>query len=211
MGRRPAKCYRYVKNKPFIRGRYCRGVPDAKIRIFDVGSKKINCDAFPACVHLISHEREQVSSEALEAARIACNKYMIKNAGKESFHIRIAVQPYHVIRINKMLSCAGADRLQTGMRGAYGKPVGTAARVKIGQILMSIRCKDAHIDASKEALRRAKFKFAGQQSVVMSRNWGFTGIRREDYETMKDEGKAIPNGVVVKVVHRRGRLTEKNH
>ena len=23
-----------------------------------------------------------------------------------------------------MLSCAGADRLQTGMRGAYGKPQG---------------------------------------------------------------------------------------
>ena len=43
-----------------------------------------------------------------------------------------------------MLSCAGADRLQTGMRGAYGKPQGTVARVNIGQPLMSIRCKDAH-------------------------------------------------------------------
>jgi ribosomal protein L16/L10AE len=30
-------------------------------------------------------------------------------------------------------------RLQTGMRGAYGKAHGTAARVKIGQILMSVR------------------------------------------------------------------------
>merc|ERR1719278_2282827 len=36
-----------------------------------------------------------------------------------------------------MLSCAGADRLQTGMRGAYGKAHGTAARVRIGQILLS--------------------------------------------------------------------------
>ncbi|RWW34088.1 hypothetical protein GW17_00001178, partial [Ensete ventricosum] len=39
--------------------------------------------------------------------------------------------PFHVLRINKMLSCAGADRLQTGMRGAFGKPQGTCARVSI--------------------------------------------------------------------------------
>lgn len=51
--------------------------------------------------------------------------------------------PYHVIRINKMLSCAGADRLQTGMRGAFGKPNGTVARVNIGQIILSVRTRDS--------------------------------------------------------------------
>ncbi|KAG8480804.1 hypothetical protein CXB51_025560 [Gossypium anomalum] len=65
-------------------------------------------------------EGENVSSEALEAARIACNKYMAKYAGKDAFHLRVRVHPFHVLRINKMLSCAGADRLQTGMRGAFG-------------------------------------------------------------------------------------------
>jgi hypothetical protein len=35
-------------------------------------------------------------------------------------------------------------RLQTGMRGAFGKPQGVCARVQIGQILLSIRCKDQH-------------------------------------------------------------------
>ena len=34
------------------------------------------------------------------------------------------------------------SRLQTGMRGAFGKAHGTAARVKIGQILMSVRGYD---------------------------------------------------------------------
>lgn len=91
-----------------------------------------------------SWEKENVSSEALEAARVAANKYMTKNAGKEAFHLRVRVHPFHVLRINKMLSCAGADRLQTGMRGAFGKPTGLAARVKIGQILLSIRCRDQH-------------------------------------------------------------------
>ena len=69
---------------------------------------------------------------------------MVKNCGKETFHLRMRVHPYHVLRINKMLSCAGADRLQQGMRGAFGKPLGTCARVAIGQILMSIRCKEAN-------------------------------------------------------------------
>ena len=59
---------------------------------------------------MVSMEKEQISSEALEAARVACNKYMVKTAGKESFHLRIRVHPWHVLRINKMLSCAGADR-----------------------------------------------------------------------------------------------------
>merc|ERR1711934_1139739 len=84
MGRRPAKCYRYQKNKPYIKSRYCRGVPDAKIRIYDLGRMKASVDDFPFCAHLTSDELEQVSSEALEACRIACNKYMTKNAGKDS-------------------------------------------------------------------------------------------------------------------------------
>ena len=64
-----------------------------------------------------------------------------------------------------MLSCAGADRLQQGMRGAFGKPNGTVARVAIGQILLSVRCKDQHGVHASEALRRAKFKFPGRQKV----------------------------------------------
>jgi hypothetical protein len=69
---------------------------------------------------------------------------MVKSGGgKDSFHLRVRAHPYHVVRINKMLSCAGADRLQTGMRGAWGKPNGTVARVNIGQILLSLRCRDS--------------------------------------------------------------------
>merc|ERR1711890_180530 len=97
-----------------------RGVPDPKIRISDLGKKKAGVDDFPLSVHLVSDELEQLSSEALEAARICCNKYLVKNCGKDSFHIR----------------------LQTGMRGAYGKAHGTAARVRIGQILISVRSYD---------------------------------------------------------------------
>lgn len=56
-------------------------------------------------------------------------------------------------------------RLQTGMRGAFGKPLGTVARVRIGQPIMSVRSNDRYKAQVVEALRRAKFKFPGRQKV----------------------------------------------
>lgn len=78
--------------------------------------RALEADVLSRPAHLLpfSWEKENISSEALEAARIAANKYMVKNAGKDAFHLRVRVHPFHVLRINKMLSCAGADRLQTG-------------------------------------------------------------------------------------------------
>jgi len=199
MGRRPGRCYRVIKNRPYIKSRYCRGVPDPKIRIYDLGKKKAHVDELPVCVHLVSLENEQLSSESLEAARICANKYFSKLAGKDSFHMRVRVHPWHVIRINKMLSCAGADRLQTGMRGAFGKPTGTVARVSIGQVLISVRCKEAHKAHIIEGLRRCKFKFPGQQKIVVSQKWGFTKYSREEYGKLKAEDKIIPDGAHCKV------------
>merc|ERR1712032_1520691 len=72
-------------------GRFNRGVPDPKIRIYDAGKKKYGVDEFPFAAHMVSMEKEQLSSESLEAARVACNKYMVKNAGKDAFHLRIRV------------------------------------------------------------------------------------------------------------------------
>lgn len=65
-----------IFNQPYPKSRFNRGVPDPKIRIFDLGRKKANVDDFPMCVHLVSNEYEQLSSEALEAARICANKYV---------------------------------------------------------------------------------------------------------------------------------------
>merc|ERR1739838_1059095 len=142
--------------------------------MYDGGMKKANWERFPACIHLVSGEKEQITSEALEAARIAANKYMQVNCGKEAFHMRIRVHPWHVVRINKMLSCAGADRLQTGMRHAYGKPQGTCARVRIGQTMLSIRTRETSKKFAIEALRRSKMKFPGRQNIFVSRRYGFT-------------------------------------
>ena len=178
-----------------------------------MGRKRASVDEFPFCCHLVSDEYEQLSSEALEAARICANKYVTKTSGKDSFHMRVRVHPFHVLRINKMLSCAGADRyvalsrcfsfvqlpfngnslprLQTGMRGAWGKPYGTVARVNIGQIILSIRTKDQNAPVVQEALRRARYKFPGRQKIIISRKWGFTNVNREDYLKLKEEKRVL--------------------
>jgi len=208
MGRRPACCYRYCKNKPYPKSRYNRGVPDPKIRSFDLGRKRASVDDFPFCAHLVSDEYEQLSSEALEAARICANKYCVKTSGKDSFHLRVRVHPFHVIRINKMLSCAGADRLQTGMRGAWGKPYGTVARVNIGQILLSIRTKESNAAVVIEALRRARYKFPGRQKIVVSKKWGFTNVDKAEYLKLKAEKRVIQDGSYVQFVRQRGNLEQ---
>jgi len=206
MGRRPARCYRYCKGKPFPKSRYNRGVPDPRIRIYDIGNKKAAWDALPVCLHLVSDEIEQLSSEALEASRIACNKYMTKTCGRDGFHMRIRCHPWHVNRINKMLSCAGADRLQAGMRGAYGKPQGKAARVTIGQILMSIRTEEKSVAHAIEAFRRTKMKFPGRQKIFKSLNYGFTHYTHNEIKEMQQEGSLIPCGAHVRKVAKKGNL-----
>jgi len=208
MGRRPARCYRYCKNKPYPKSRFCRGVPDPKIQIYDVGRKAAETDEFPLCVHLVSGEKEQLSSEALEAGRIVVNKCMTKYAGKDSFHLKVRAHPFHVLRINKMLSCAGADRLQTGMRQAYGKPTGTVARVEIGQIIFSVRSKDANEKQVIEALRRAKYKFPGRQNIIVSNAWGFTHFTRKQYEKYRAEGRIEDRGAHSVLRSARGPITE---
>lgn len=206
MGRRPARCYRCCRGKPYPKSRYNRGVPDPKIRIYDIGRKKAPVNQLGYSVHIVSDEVEQISSEALEAARIACNKYLTKHVGKDNFHLRCRVHPWHVIRINKMLSCAGADRLQTGMRQAFGKSYGKVARVKIGSILYSVRLDKQHVKPALEAFRRAKNKFPGRQKIIVSNKWGFTQLTRLDFQKRWAEGTIKSDGCSVKLVRPKGPL-----
>ena len=40
-----------------------------------------------------------------------------------------------------------------GMHGAFGKPYGKVARVGIGQVLLSMRCREDKTESAQEALR----------------------------------------------------------
>lgn len=126
--------------------------------------------------------------------------------GKDSFHLRVRLHPFHVLRINKMLSCAGADRLQTGMRQAFGKPVGLVARVNIGQIIFSVRSREANLKHVIEALRRCKYKFPGRQHIIVSSKWGFTPYTKEQYEVYRKQNRLEDRGTHVGFRAGKGKL-----
>ncbi|KAM7478457.1 hypothetical protein LguiA_026670 [Lonicera macranthoides] len=123
---------------------------------------------------------------------------MTRFAGKDAFHLRVRVHLFHVLRVNKM-SCAGADRLQISL-SAFSKPQDVCARVSIGQVLLSVRCKDSNSGHGQEALFCAKFKFPGQQKIIVRRKWGFTKFSRNDYFMWKSEGRILPDGVNAKLL-----------
>merc|ERR1712226_417128 len=128
----------------------------------------------------------------------------VNRTTKQGFPMRIRAHPFHVLRINKMLSCAGADRLQTGMRGAFGKAEGLCARVKIGQPLMSIRTKLSNKAVAIEALRRCKFKFPGQQKIYVSKKHGFTKLTHEEYQQGREDGTVQVDGAYCKYINDNG-------
>lgn len=194
MGRRPFKCYRYIKGKPYPKSRFNRAVPDPKLRFYDGANKTASWEKFPVCVHMVSNEREQISSEALEACRVAFNKYLTTKITKDGFHFRLRPHPWHVLRINKMLSCAGADRLQAGMRKAFGKSYGKACRIKIGDKLVSIRCRKADVKHVVAALKRGKAKLPGRQLIVVSTKYGFTNYTQDEIEQAQVNSKIISQG-----------------
>jgi large subunit ribosomal protein L10e len=68
--------------------------------------------------------------------------------------------PHQILRENKQATGAGADRVSDGMRQAFGKPIGTAARVQNGERVFTIYCDPEDADVAKDALRRAYNKMS---------------------------------------------------
>lgn len=99
--------------------------------------------------------------------------------------------------------------MQTGMRGAYGKPNGTVARVKIGQILISVRTRDANLAHAIEALRRSQYKFPGRQKIIISKMWGFTNLPRNEYTEKREAGQIKMDGTFVKFLSNHGPIAKQ--
>nr|XP_012316674.1 60S ribosomal protein L10-like [Aotus nancymaae] len=97
-------------------------------------------------------------------------------------------------------------RLQTGRRGAFGKPQGTVAGVHTGQVIMSIHTKLQNKEHVMEALYRAKFKLLGHQKSHISKKWGFTNFNADEFEDMATEKRLIPDGCGVKYIPNHGPL-----
>lgn len=164
---RKAICYRKLE-RPYTRRskkrekNYVRGAPYSKIVMFDMGNKSAS---FPYRIKLISKDNVQIRHNALESARIAVNKQLTTLIGLNNYYFKIKTYPHHVLRENPLAAGAGADRFQTGMSHAFGKPIGLATRIKKGQEIMYVDTNEKFINAAKKAMKQASYKFPNRFQI----------------------------------------------
>ncbi len=48
------------------------------------------------------------------------------------------------------------------------------------------------------------YKFPGRQKIIVSKNWGFTPLRREEYAEKRAEGRVKIDGAYVKFLRNKG-------
>jgi len=165
---RAARAYRRIKRAYTRHSRvrsksYIKGAPGVRIVLYDMGNVR---KSFPYEVQLISQKSQQLRDNAIESARMTAVRFMDKKVGKEFYNIKIRTVPHHVLRENPLATGAGADRFQTGMSLAFGKPIGHAAHVYKGKVLLTIGVDKQHIPFAKEACRKAKSKLGFRCAIV---------------------------------------------
>ena len=162
-----ARNFREIKGMSYTRRKYMRGVPGSKIVKFTMGNPT---GEFDYTVELINLKDGQIRHNALEAARIAANRLLELKLGRENFKLRIIPFPHQVLREHKRINVAQADRFQEGMARAYGKPVGTAARVRRGSPILIAEVDKGGLEVAREALKRASDKFPVTSRIMIKHN-----------------------------------------
>jgi large subunit ribosomal protein L10e len=157
--------YREIKGQAYCRREYMGGVPSNRITQFEHGVK----GDYPVRLTLRVVEQCQIRHIALEAARISANRFLSKVIGTTGYHLKIRVYPHNILRENKIATGAGADRISEGMRAAFGKPIGTAARVDRDQKIITLETTQAHFANAKLALKRAAIKLPSPCYIEVER------------------------------------------
>jgi len=153
--------YREPRGMPYVRREFIAGSPQLKIAKFTGGAK----GDYDFKLELVSSDTMmQVRHNALEAARLAANKVM-SEIGETAFYSLLRVYPHVILRENKMIAVAGADRLQEGMRRAFGKAIGLAARVNQEQVILELRVKADALEKAKIAMKTASSKLPMKTTV----------------------------------------------
>src|SRR4030042_4144669 len=160
-----AKNYRHVKNRTYTRKEYARGFPPPKIVKFTMGDTK---GQFQVEGQLIALERAQIRHSALEAARVATNRVLMDKLIND-YYMNVHPYPHIILRENKMIFGAHADRLQQGMRRSFGSAIGTAAKVEVDQPIITVKVKAGQEEIAKDALKRGSAKLPIPCKIVISK------------------------------------------
>lgn len=172
MGLRPAKTMRgtdkqgwsrFSRKKP--RKSYIKAMPHQDITQFRMGVSKPD---YNIAFKLLSEQNIQIRDNALESARQAVNKYLEKQM-VGNFYFMVNVFPHQIIRENKMIAGAGADRLQKGMRQSFGRPTDKAARVRKNQEILLIHTYAEKTLIVQNAISRACKKLPGAYKLTVQK------------------------------------------
>ncbi len=148
------KNYRQWKGMAYTSKKFAPGAPNPKVARFTTGKSRPDYDNM---FKLVSEGKVQIRHNALEAARVTASK-KVALIGEENYFLKVVTYPHLILRENKMVATAGADRLQEGMRKAFGKPIGLAARVDIGDTVLELSLKAENFEKGKEAMKAASTK-----------------------------------------------------
>ncbi|MFH1823184.1 MAG: 50S ribosomal protein L16 [archaeon] len=172
MGLRKGHCYTerkksYTRKSKKRAKSYIKTIPPSKIAKYNMGDiHGFNKGKFKFLVSLITKATIQIRDNSLEASRQLVNRHLEKNY-KTNYYFRVMVYPHHILRENKMLTGAGADRMQTGMSQSFGKPTSVAAQVKKGQKLFSVACNKDQIPFVRTLISKIRPKISGQHSIIV--------------------------------------------
>ncbi len=160
----------YTRRSTVKSKNYIKAMPHTKITKFIMGDiRKFNENKFPYIVSLVSCEPVQIRDNAIEASRQFVHRQLEKHF-KENFYFALNIYPHHVLRENKMITGAGADRMQTGMTLSFGAPIGIAAMVKAEGKIFTIAVSDENsARIARKILERVKAKMPGHKRVVVEK------------------------------------------
>ncbi len=166
---RSAKAYRrteraYTRKSKYKSKSYVRASPHIKIVRYDMGNLQ---KKFPFTVQLLATRAIQLRHNAIESARLTSNRLLENTIGKPAYHLKIRVFPHHILRENPLASGAGADRMSTGMKMSFGKPISAAAQLDRDQVIMQVGVEESNLAIAKKAMSRAKNKFACSCKIVV--------------------------------------------
>jgi large subunit ribosomal protein L10e len=160
-----ARNYRPVKGQAYTRKQYVKGFPPPKIVKFTMGDSKL---AYEYEAKLVASKRAQIRHSALEAARVATNRILMDKLIND-YLMQVHPYPHVILRENKMIFGAHADRLQQGMRRSFGRTIGTAARVEPEQTIITVKVKAAGVETAKESLKRGSAKLPIPCKIVIGK------------------------------------------
>jgi large subunit ribosomal protein L10e len=174
MGLRKASAYSKRKVVPFTRiskkkkKSFIKAVPQQKIVKFVMGNREIyNKGKLPYELTFISTEKVQIRHNAFEACRQYINKKLDKELSGQ-YLFKVIPFPHHIQRENKMLTAAGADRMQTGMQLSYGKAMGKAAIMNSGDGIFFIALpNEKAVSFTRKVLRQIKSKLPCKTKILL--------------------------------------------